>query len=224
MEKNKDVKLYTGLSYNLSRVLDVGEKYKAYILESRLSSRRFLADLGRRRYLYLDRTSYLVLVSDRSVKIYKLKADGNDLREGLPVIRIKDELEQRGIKCRSIADYAKMTYSFGTAWERSLRASSAVFSKYGFATQYYFWNDCDDYEFEIRFVKRGHIRIGGRDIMAIRSFHGTEDVMSMAGEYIELALTGPAEMSISGFEDRMKQAGLENQLRGVYFNLPDWLM
>ena len=224
MEKNKDVKLYTGRSYNLSRVLNVGEKYEAYILESRLSTCRFLADLGRRRYLHLDGTSYLVLVSDRSVKLYKLKADENDLHEGLPVIRMKDELERRGIKCRTIADYGKRTYSFGTAWERSLRASSAVFSKYGLATQYYFWNDCDDYEFEIRFVKRGHIRIDGQDIISIRLFHGTEDVISMAGEYIELALTGPAEMSISGFEDRMKKAGLENQLRGVYFNLPDGWM
>jgi hypothetical protein len=110
------------------------------------------------------------------------------------------------------------------AWKLSLDSCRAVFSKYGFAMQDYFWNDCAVYEFEMHFLKRGHIRINGRDIMAIRSFHCSKDIMETAGEYIELALTGPAEISLSDFEDRMKQIGLEDPLRGLYFNLPDELM
>lgn len=221
--KNNDVKLYTGCVYDLSRVLDTGEKYEAYILESGYGS-KFYADLGRQRYLYLEGTAYLVLVSARAVKLFKLRADENDLHDGRPVVRMRDVFARRGIKCRMIADYMKGTYSFGTAWERSLRASMGVFSKYGFATQYYFWNDCNEYEFEIRFVKRGHILIDGQDIMSIRVFHSSENVMKQAGEYVRLALTGPAEMSISGFEDRMKQIGLEGELRSIYFNLPGGLM
>ena len=224
MGKNNSVKLYTGYSYDLSRVLDTGEKYEAYILDTRRGDSRSYAYLGRRRYLYLEGTAYLVLVSARSVKFYKLLPDENDLHEGRPVVRIKEVLEGRGIKCSVIADYEKSSYSFMPAWKLSLDSCRAVFSKYGFAMQDYFWNDCAVYEFEMHFLKRGHIRINGRDIMAIRSFHCSKDIMETAGEYIELALTGPAEISLSDFEDRMKQIGLEDPLRGLYFNLPDELM
>lgn len=224
LSKNSGVKLYKGHAYDLSRVLDTGEKYEAYILECGRSSGGTFADLGRKRYLYLSGIPYLVLISDRSVKIKKLKANEDTIHEGLAVIGIKAAIEQHGIKCRTVADYRKMTFSFGTAWKRSLDESSAVISKYGYAMQCYFWCDCDVYEFKIRFVKRGHIRLDGQNIMSIRSFHGSEDIMKMAGEYIELALTAPVDTSVSVFEDKMNLIGLKDQLGSVYFNLPNELM
>lgn len=216
MGKNDDVKLYRGCAYNLMRVLDIGDKYEAFILECGGDGRRFYADLGRQRYLCLQGVVYLVLVSERSVKLFRLKADENDLHEGRPVVRVKEVFGKKGIKCKTIADYWKTSYSWGTAWERSLRASKAVFSKYGYATQYYFWNDCNEYDFEICFVKRGHLLIDGWDISSLGLIHGSDDVMKAAREYVELLLTGPAEMSADGFADRMSMIGLYDELK--YWN------
>ena len=219
MEKNKDVKLYTGRAYDLKFVLSVDEKYEAFILETGSGSGRFYADLGRRRYLCLEGTVYLVLVTDRSVRLFRLKADGNDLHKGLPVIRMKDVFGYRGIKCRASAEASYLKWSQNW-WKHSLFECDAVFSKYGYATQHYEWNDCSVYDFVIRFVKKGHIKIDGQDISMITLLDGSHNVMKRTLEYVDLALTGPAEMSLSGFEDRMKQSGLGDDLK--YINLIHW--
>lgn len=214
MEKNKDVKLYTGRAYDLKCVLSFDEKYEAFILETGLGIGRFYADLGRRRYLCLEGTAYLVLVTDRSVRLFRLKADGNELHEGLPAIRMKDVFGHRGIKCSTSAEASYLKWSQNW-WKHSLFECDAVFSKNGYATQHYDWNDCSIYDFEIRFVKKDHLLIDGQNIEAVTLFNGSRNVMKRVREYVELVLTGPAEMSMSGFEDRIKMAGLEDDIKNI---------
>ena len=217
MEKNKDVKLYKGCAYDLKYVLKFDEKYEAFILETGYGSGRFYIDLGKRRYLCLEGLVYLVLASDRSVRFFGLKADGGELHEGLPVIRMKEVFNRRGIKCSTDSEFSDLKWSRNW-WKDSLFKCDAVFSRYGYAVQRYDWNDCSVYDLEIIFVKKGHMRIDGKDIGSITYFDGSYNVLRRAGEYIELALTGASEMSWSGFEDRIKQIGLEKELKYVKLN------
>jgi hypothetical protein len=214
-------KILKGYSYCLDKLIRI-EGYKAFLLESDDKQEHFdengfvkseevpCYDLGMRRRLRISGKVYLILIGEEGMNIIEPDPAG---------CRLSELLKEKGYNSSSIAEYGGRTGEDGKPhgyywqnWRRALDERKAVFSENGYALQYRGWADYTFYQFELKLLKRGWIRIGGYDIEGFVLWNVTEDIMEKAGKLIEKALLAPQSLSGPEFAEMLKKAELKDQI------------
>lgn len=196
-------KAIRGYAYTLDAVLEL-DGYRAYILEDCDSDldEPYSIDLGMRRILRLTSDkAYLILESRSDLIIEELEQKE---------IKLADHLRNKGIKCRTVANYNKGNYAgWRPMWKQALNGRSAIFSENGYALQSRIWADCFEYSFDLVILRPGWLKIGGEDICLIDTGWILEDLLHDAKSFISKVLTEQTDITEEEYYRELTSAGVE---------------
>lgn len=210
-------KMLKGNVYDLAPILEI-EGYCAYLLERRSGfvwEEMCRVNLGRKRILHTDRDLWLILQSEDGIRMekmsfperYDFSKDPNG--EHHPTVNLVEMLREKGLKCRTTANYdTRFKTKIEPAWRHALHSSWGMFSENGYALQFSGWLDYTYYQFEMWIVKKGGLVIGEHDIEGVRVWNVTEDVMEKAEALIRSALEEKHCITEEVFTKCIKECGL----------------
>lgn len=159
-----------GRALNLSCVFDINGADEIYLVGgwNGYDNGYGRINLGRRRILYVDRESYLVVIKEGIINRIKLEfpsvnlkvSDGDDSE---PMIILSDYLKQFGIIVKTVPLKMK---------EIRYESRNGCFSDYGYFLQDSSWLDCWTYACCL-FLLNGQLKIGGKSVRSFNLYHSS---------------------------------------------------